>query len=38
VVARFDSRPLNPTGGYDLVILEAGKEIARARIEFRALR
>ena len=37
-VARFDGRLLDPKGVYDLVLNEAGKEIGRARIDFRALR
>ena len=37
-VARFDGRLLDPKGVYDLVLSEAGMEIGRARIDFRALR
>jgi hypothetical protein len=38
VVARFDARLLDSNGVYDVVVSEAGKEIVRARTDFRALR
>jgi hypothetical protein len=38
VVARFDARLLDRTGIYEVVVSEAGKEIARARSDLRALR
>ena len=38
VVAQFDGRLLNRSGVYEVVVREAGKEIARARTDFRALR
>ena len=38
IVARLDGRVLDPNGLYDLVVLERGNELARARVDFRALR
>ena len=38
VIARFDRADLDPQGAYDVVIHEAGKELARRRIELAALR
>jgi hypothetical protein len=38
VVAQFDGRLLNRSGEYEVVVREEGKEIARARTDFRALR
>ena len=38
LIARFDARPLKPAGVYDVVIEEAGKELARARVDFSRLR
>jgi hypothetical protein len=38
VVARFDARLLDRMGVYEVVVSEAGKEIARARSDLRALR
>ncbi len=38
VVAAFDGRLLNRSGVYEVVVREEGKEIARARTDFRALR
>lgn len=38
VIARFDRADLDPQGTYDVVIGEAGKELARGRIELAALR
>jgi hypothetical protein len=38
VVARFDARLLDRTAVYEVVVSEAGKEIARARSDLRALR
>jgi hypothetical protein len=38
MVAHFDAQTLNGAGGYDLVIAEAGKELARARVDFSKLR
>ena len=38
VVAQFDSRLLNRSGVYEVVVREEGKEIGRARADFRALR
>lgn len=36
--ARFDGRLLKPNGVYDAVVSEAGKEVARARIDLGKLR
>jgi len=38
VLAKFDLKGLDPNGVYDVAVKEAGKEMARARIDFRALR
>ena len=38
VIARFDPGDLNPYGAYDVVIREAGMELARERIELGTLR
>jgi len=38
VIAHFDGRGLNPTAVYDVVVEEAGKELARARVDFAKLR
>jgi hypothetical protein len=38
VLAKFDLRAIDANGAYDVVVREAGKELARARIDFRALR
>ena len=38
IVAQFDGRLLAPDGGYDVVIEESGKELARARVELGRLR
>jgi hypothetical protein len=38
VLAKFDLKGLDPNGVYDVAVKEAGKEIARARIDLRALR
>jgi len=38
VVAQFDGRLLNRSGVYEVVVREEGKEIGRARTDFRALR
>jgi hypothetical protein len=38
VLARFDVRALDAKGTYNVVVREMGKELARARIDFRALR
>ena len=38
VVARFDARLLDRNGVYEVVVGEAGKDIVRARTDFRALR
>jgi hypothetical protein len=38
VVAKFDLRRLDPNGAYEVVVTEAGKELARARTDLRALR
>jgi hypothetical protein len=37
-VAHYDARPLDRLGVYELVVSEAGKDVGRARIDFRALR
>lgn len=38
VIARYEGRQVNPAGVYDVVISEAGKEVARARIDLTKLR
>jgi hypothetical protein len=38
IIARLDGRVLDPNGLYDLVVLDAGTELARVRVDFRALR
>ena len=38
VVARFDGGRLDPRGSYDVVFEEAGKELARGRVDFGKLR
>lgn len=38
IVAGFDAGALNPTGGYDVVVSEKGKELARARVNLGILR
>ena len=38
VIARFERTDLDPLAGYDVVIREAGKELARGRIELGTLR
>lgn len=38
VVARFDAAAIMTTGVYDVVVEEAGKELARARVDFARLR
>jgi hypothetical protein len=38
IIARLDGRVLDPNGLYDLVVLEGGTELARARVDFRAFR
>jgi hypothetical protein len=38
IVVRLDGRALDPNGVYDVFVSESGKEMGRARIDFRALR
>jgi len=38
LIAHFDGKTLDATGAYDVVIGEAGKELARARVNLAALR
>ncbi|HEY6361322.1 MAG TPA: hypothetical protein VIX63_09470 [Vicinamibacterales bacterium] len=38
IIARLDGRILDSNGLYDLVVLDGGKELARARLDLRALR
>ncbi len=38
IVVRLDGRMVDPNGIYDVLVVEAGKELARARLDFRALR
>ncbi len=38
IVVRLDGRAVDPNGTYELFVLDAGKELARARLDFRALR
>ena len=38
LVAQYDLRAIDPTATYDVVMTEGGKELARARIDLRALR
>ena len=38
IVNRFGIRALNAMGKYDVVVMDGGKEIARARLDFNALR
>jgi len=38
VIAKFDGRPLNVNGAYDVVIGESGNELARIRVDFAKLR
>ena len=38
IIARLDGRVLDANGLYDLVVLDAGNELARARVDFGALR
>ena len=38
IVVRLDGRMVDPNGIYDVLIVDEGKELARARLDFRALR
>ena len=38
MIARFDGRTLDAQGAYDVLVAEAGKELARARVDFAQLR
>ena len=38
ILVRLDGRAIDPGGAYDVFVSEAGKEVGRARIDFRALR
>jgi hypothetical protein len=38
LIAQFDGRRLSPDGSYEALITENGKDVARARIDFRPLR
>ena len=38
ILNRFSTRTLNASGRYDVLVLDGGREIARARVDFSALR
>jgi hypothetical protein len=38
ILVRLDGRMIDPNGIYDVLIVDEGKELARARLDFRALR
>jgi hypothetical protein len=38
IVVRLDGRMVDPDGIYDVLIVDQGKELARARLDVRALR
>ena len=38
IIARFDGRPLNANGAYDVLIVEGKAELARVRVDFGRLR